>query len=352
MKIALIGRYGEGDIIPGPERVARELYQQFKKNNIDVTFIEYFFTSYSDYSFLKKIFGKKKKGNNVLRLGILPLIFRLLKERYDVIHFINTQRFQIIIFSLKQFLKAKFVSSFHGFCKNETKLISVKRSFLDLWIEKLSVTKSDILIFPSKLLLNLFEKEYEINQKHAMVPNGVEEDFIREQIVPDFSKEYKFVYYNSFDVGLEELLNEFSSNPNFRLFVIGKGREIENKNNVDITFINPMDKGSLFNFLSDKQFVIKSSAFDSFSIFVAECMCSGVIPIVSENIGIKDFIENGMNGFVYDSSVPNNLNEIFNDIQTGKYDLNTISANAKKIYEQLNWGKISKQYLSIYKSVL
>jgi hypothetical protein len=39
MKIALIGRYGEGDIIPGPERVARELYRQLKKQNFDVTFL-------------------------------------------------------------------------------------------------------------------------------------------------------------------------------------------------------------------------------------------------------------------------------------------------------------------------
>ena len=38
MKIALVGRYGEGDILTGPERVARELYLQLKKKNIDVTF--------------------------------------------------------------------------------------------------------------------------------------------------------------------------------------------------------------------------------------------------------------------------------------------------------------------------
>ena len=194
MKIALIGRYGEGDIIPGPERVARELYQQFKKNNIDVTFIEYFFTGYSDYSFLKKIFGKKKVEDNVLRLGILQIIFKLLIEQYDVIHFINAQRFQIIIFILKQFLKAKFISSFHGLYINETKLINVKKSFLDLWIEKISVSKSDILIFPSKLLSNLFKKEYKLTQKYHIVPNGIDEDFAKKQIVPDFSKEYNFVY--------------------------------------------------------------------------------------------------------------------------------------------------------------
>lgn len=349
MKIALIGRYGEGDIIPGPERVARGLYQHLKGQNISVTFIEYFFTGYSDYSFLNKIFGKKKEENDVLRLGVLPIIFILLKEKYDTIHFINTQRFQIFIFIIRQFLKAKFVSSFHGLFKSETKLTNVKRYFLDLWIEKLSVTKSDILVFPSKLLLNVFEKDYKVTKKHFIIPNGVDGTFTQKQTAPHFSEEYKFVYYNSFCIGLEELLNYFPSNPNFKLFVIGEKKKI-NKN-VNVTFANPMNKESLKNFLSDKNFVIKSSAFDSFSIFVAECMCLGIIPIVSENIGIKDFIENRVNGFVYDSSVPNNLMEIFNDIQKGKYNLNMISANAKKIYEQLNWGKISEQYLSVYNSI-
>jgi glycosyltransferase involved in cell wall biosynthesis len=352
MKIALIGRYGEGDIISGPVRVARELYLQLKKRNIDVTFIEYFFSGYSDYSFFKKLLGMKKRENDVLRLGILKIISLLLKEQYDVIHFINAQRFQIVVFVLKQFIRAKFISSFHGFYKDEKNLANIKRSFLDLWVEKFSVGKSDILIFPSKLLYNLFKKEYSFTRKYLVVPNGVDESFIKRGNIPDFNKEYNFVYYNSFNSGIEELLKSFPSFPSFKLFVIGEEKKLENKNNVDITFINPMNKNSLLDFLSDKHFVIKSSAFDSFSIFVAECMCFGMIPIVSENIGIKDLIENGINGFVYESSDSNNLVKLLSDIHSGKYDLKTISENAEKIYNELSWGKISQQYLSIYNSVV
>jgi glycosyltransferase involved in cell wall biosynthesis len=351
MKIALIGRYGEGDIIPGPERVARELYRQLKKQNFDVTFLEYFFSDYSDYSFTKKIFGKKRKGNNILRLGAVPIIMRLLKEQYDIIHFINIQRFQIIVFIFKPFFKSKLVSSLHGPFKDEVKLANVKRSFMDLWVEKLSVSKSDVLIFPSKLLLNRFEKEYNISQKHFIIPNGVDEEFIEKQMVPDFSEEYKFVYYNSFNIGLEELLNNLLNDPDFKLFVIGKEKEVKNKN-INVTFVNPMNKGALLNFLSDKHFVIKSSAFDSFSIFVVECMCLGIVPIVSENTGVKDFIENGINGFVYENSASNNLKDVLNDIQRGKYELNMISTNAKKICNELNWGKISEQYISLYRSII
>lgn len=350
MKIALMGRYGEADIIPGPEKVARELYTQLKKQNVDVTFIEYFFTGYIDYSFFKKIFGKKRKENEVLRLGILQIIFKLHKEQYDIIHFVNIQRFQIIIFILGPFLKSKFISSFHGLYKNEAKLINIRRSFLDSWIEKLSINKSKVLTFPSKLLFDLFKKEYNFLQKHFIIPNGVDEDFIKEQMVPDFSKGYNFVYYNSFNLGLEELLNSFPSNPDFKLFVIGNERKT-NKN-VNITFVNPMNKEALLNFLFGKHFVIKSSAFDSFSIFTAECMSMGIIPIVSENTGIKDFIKHGVNGFIYESSDSKSLVELVNDIYNKRYDLDMISRSTKKIYDELYWGKVSEEYLSVYKSII
>ncbi len=148
------------------------------------------------------------------------------------------------------------------------------------------------------------------------------------------------------------MLKDFPSNSNFKLFVIGKEKKLGNKNDVDITFVSPMNKDSLRNFLSDKHFIIKSSAFDSFAIFVAECMSMGIIPIICENTGIKDLIENEVNGFIYESSKPDNLANLLTDIHAGKLDLKMISNNAKKIYEELNWEKISQQYLSIYKSAV
>ena len=355
MKIALIGRYGEGDIVPGPERVARELYGQFKKNDFDVTFIEYFFTGYLDYSFFKKIFGKEKKENDVLRLGVLPIIFRLLKEQYDVIHFINTQRFQIIIFTIKQFLKAKFVSSFHGLFKNETKLTNLKRSFLDLWIEKMAISKSDFFIFPSKFLLDLFNKNYNLSKdKCIVIHNGVSEIFYNKRNHFETKKIYNFVYYHSFGKGLNDFLSKISPKfvSAFRIFVIGKEEKLGTFNkNIQIFFVPPMTRDLLLEFLSDKDFVIKSSVFDAFPTIAIECMTMGIIPIVSEHSGIKEIINNNINGFIYKDD-DENLSSLLREIFDGKFNLDVISTNASKIYKQLNWGKISKQYLSIYKSVL
>ncbi len=350
MKIALIGRYGEGEILNGPERVARELNKELKQKKLNVTFIEYFFSGYSNYSLLRKIFGKNIIEDNVQRLGALQIVIKLLKEKFDIIHFINSQRFQLIIFFLKPFLKAKIISSFHGFIKDEIKLTGNRRPFLDFRVENLLVNKSNILIFPSNLLADKFRKNYTIlENKIRIIPNGVDEIFKNKKAVNDFKNPYNFVYYNSFNVGLNELINEIPENLNLKLFVIGDRKSTVQKK---IIFVNPMDRNSLIDFLSDKHFVIKSSAFDSFSIFVGECMSLGIIPVVSENTGIKEIIKNKINGFIYDSRKKGSLSDLLNNIFNDKHDLNLISKNSSDIYLTLNWRFITNHYIVTYKSVL
>ena len=43
---------------------------------------------------------------------------------------------------------------------------------------------------------------------------------------------------------------------------------------------------------------------------------------------------------------------LINDIFTNKYDLELISKNAKKIYDQLNWDNITESYIASYKSIV
>jgi glycosyltransferase involved in cell wall biosynthesis len=368
MKIALIGRYGESDILPGPERVAREFYLQLKKKNIDVTFIEYFFSGYSDYSLFNKVFGKKIKNDNVLQLGIIPLIVKLLKEQFDIIHFVNSQRFSLVIFFLKPFLKARFICTLHGLNKAEVKNSKLKRAFLDLWIEKISLKKSKILIFPSNFLFNLFKKNYNFYEdKCKIIHNGIGEVFYENQtlsfrrrgqgaVKSNEKKIYNFVYYNSFNKGLKELLNEIpvTFDLPFRIFVIGKEEKIENLNkNIEVNFVPPMTRPSLLEFLSDKHFIIKSSVsdFDAFPTIAIECMSMGIIPVVSEKTGIKEIIKNNINGFIFGNG-NESLSSLLEKIIEDKFNLIEISRNASKIYEKLNWGIVSEQYIQLYNSLV
>ena len=362
MNILLVGRYGEGDILTGPERVARELFSELTKNNIQAVFIEYYFSGYKGSSLLKKMFGKEYIYNRlILRLGIFPFLFMLHQKKFEIIHIVNSQRFILFLLMLNPFFSGRIVTTMHGFIRNEipTKNIWKKRYFIDLWVEKFLVKKSKLLIFPSKLLFETFNKHYIISQKkYQIIPNGVSKIFWnRATSFPHFENSIKLVFYNGFsnaiNRGLDKLLDLMNSlKCEVQLFVIGDKVEVKPEKNIQIYFTDPMSHAGLINFVSDKHFIIKSSVFDSFSILIAECMTLGLIPIISENVGIKDVIKHGENGFVYNSSSSNELSELMNEIYHGKYNLDLISANAKETSKNLNWEKITEEYISAYKSIL
>ena len=89
----------------------------------------------------------------------------------------------MLVFLLKPFLKAKFISSFHGLNKDEVFDTKLKRSFLDLWLEKISLKKSHLLIFPSKLLSEQFNQHYKFPAiKSIIIPNGISEIFNEKKI--------------------------------------------------------------------------------------------------------------------------------------------------------------------------
>jgi glycosyltransferase involved in cell wall biosynthesis len=362
MKVVLVGRYGEGEIVTGPERVAREIFSELIKKNNQVVFIDYFFSGYEGTTIFKKLFGKKIVINNsVIRFGIVPFLFTLSKKKFEIIHIINSQRFILFLLLLKHFIAGSIVTTFHGLSWNEIpkNYLWRKRYFIDQWVEKLLVNKSSLLIFPSKLLYGIFNNQYKIsNQKYEIIPNGVSEIFWNQATsFPDFENSVKLVFYSGFNStinrGLDKLLDMMKDlKYEVELYVIGDIVEVMPQKNIKFYFTGPLSHDELIKFVSDKQFIIKSSVFDSFSIVIAECMSLGLIPIVNENIGIKDMINHGENGFVYDSSSSNDLSELMNEIYNGKYDLNLISENAKKIILTLNWQNIAAEYVSAYNKLL
>ena len=362
MKIALIGRYGEGEIVAGPERVARELFRELKNQNHQVVFIEYFFSGYKNSSVYKKLFGKEFLiDNSIIRLGIFPLILFLIKNKFEVIHIINLQRFTLFLFLIRPFIKTKFIATLHGLLQYEIsrKYYWTKRYFFDSWVERLIIKKCGLIIFPSKLLFEIFNEHYKIvYKKYCIIPNGVSEIFNGQRIYfPPIENSIKLVFYiglsESTNNGLGELVALLKDvKYKIELYVIGKKAEMISSNHIEIIYMGLKSHGEMIYFLSDKHFVIKSFIFDTFSIFVAECMCLGLIPIINENIGIKDYIKNNVNGFIYDSSYTNDLSKYLDEIYKSNYDLNLISTNAKGIYEVLNWGRVTKQYIKAYEGLL
>ncbi len=360
-----MGRYNESEILSGPEKFGKRLLFHLNQEGKNVVFIDYFFKN-SDVSLVQRLFGKKiiSKEPYVLKLGLIRIIHYLLKEQPDIIHIVNLEVFQILFLLLKNFLRLKIVTTYHGVLKNEIISGTHKSNYLRkarvLMLEKLAIKKSNANVFVSNLLLNEFRKNYQdLVKSSEVIYNGLDEIFFTEADQKKFTVQFRFVFYNgtstNIERGLDELiklLNKISDLP-IELFIIGiEEGSISLKENFYIYKIKLMSGESLREFLKDKHFVIKGPAFDSFSIFCLECMSQGLIPMVHRNVGIAEVIRHCKSGFIYNPEDHQSFNEIFDFIKNNQADLIKISSNSKALAKQFSWQKVVKNYLEVFEKCM
>jgi len=94
---------------------------------------------------------------------------------------------------------------------------------------------------------------------------------------------------------------------NFRILVVGRGNESKYRKQAQtlgieeaVTFAGTQVDG-LERYYRAADIFIMLSAFDTFGMVVLEAMASGLPVIVSPNVGAKDLVEEGINGFIIPS---------------------------------------------------
>ena len=362
MKIVLIGRYGERDILRGPEKVAKNLFFHLSKVIPNSKFLTYFFKLTKTRKIQELLFGSTNicVSPSIRRLGILKLMAEIIRNKPDLLHLVTFERFEFLIVFLKIFLKFKLVYTVHGVYQYERKIFDKKPSRIsdlkDILLEKLIISRSDKLVFLSRQMVLLTMNYYKIDEsKVTIIPNGVSVSNILGDRTFNLSHGVEIIFYNGLDVsrerGLRKLIKILAEKRinNFNLSVLGAFI----KSDFDkITYYDPMPDKLLFDFLVSKHVFVDNLDYMPFSILALEAMALGLILIVSDKSGISSYINSGENGFVYSSEKPEEIGIILNDIIIGKYNLNLLSSNAKKISCQLNWQKIADEYFSVYKKLL
>lgn len=362
MKIVLLGRLHEGEISFGPQKVAQQLYKHLLIENVNVEFIEYFFKIYENSTWFKRFFGFNRAPDKIKSLGIIRLFIYLLRKQPDIIHIVTLERFILSVFLYKFLLRSKFVVTFHSILRYEIPSRTDKPTnfgkFKDYLLEYLAIKYSDSLIFLSKPHLSLAKEFYKFSvEKTNIIPNGVEFLEMRKLKEFDFNCGINIVFYNGsdeIDRGFELLLLTLEKvNVPVNLYVLGGKKQIAGRKNfLNIHYVKMILHDKLPEFLTKIHIVIKANVIDSFPIFVGECMSLGLIPILSDKIGISEYLVNEVNGFVYNSENIEEIKTILENIYNGQYDIQTISQNAQNIVDELNWNKVAQKYLEVYKSVL
>ncbi len=357
MKILLLGKYGEGDVYSGPIVAARYLFAELKEKGVNVSFFDFFFNVYKGSSLIKRLIGfsELKEIPNLYRIGIFRLIIKLLGKKYDEIHIVNNQRFILAVLLFRFLFRSRFIVTVHGIIKNEAKL-TAKNFHIKLIYhinEWLYGKVCDVIVFPSNHLKNNFLKTYSVKNICEVIPNGVSKEFFNDYSEKKLSDPVKIVFYSDaydeINRNTEEIIEQIDklNNINLQLFVI-TNRQMQIKNGKKIIFVKPMKKSELTGFLKDKHIVVKSTAFDSFSMFILECMTMGLVPVISDNIGVKDFINHSENGLIYEKEKPEQINSLILLLANDKALFEKLTIAARKTSAELSWDNISERYLSLY----
>ena len=366
MKIVYLGNYVQDENLSGPEKVAKRLFQEAYSNNYDCTFLEYFFKEYSDSNLYNRLFGFKiiVEKPLVIRAGILPCIIFLVRSKCEIIHIATFKRYIIIILILSLLFQSKIVSTLHGIIKFEIRVARNKQSYWgilkDNILEKLVFNRSDLLFFLSDKQMELAKKNYKFNENKALVfPNGIDSSFKNKKVSFKKSKLLKIVYYNGYShevkgskLFLEVLSNLKYKELDFELYLIGDKPLQEINEKIKVNYVPYIHSSELSDFLTDMDIYVNTAFYEPFSLMAVEAMASGLIVVVSSNVGMSRYIEHGKNGFIFDYDLQVQLESILESILTDKLDLNSISNNANLIYNQLNWKEVANMYFKSFSELL
>lgn len=144
------------------------------------------------------------------------------------------------------------------------------------------------------------------------------------------------------------LFNEIAKkNPNIQFTWIGDGdlKDVLDNSNIKIT--GWKSRKEVLNILQKNDVFILTSLWEGLPISLLEAMYMKKLCLVTNVIGNKDVIKNGINGFICNNA--EDFEKVINDIVNKKYDIDAIRERAKQDVEKYyDIKKNSEEYIKLY----
>lgn len=241
----------------------------------------------------------------------------------------------------------------HGFSflkKDDSKL----KRIIYWWIEKVTA-----IINRKCTIVGCSQGEYEeakkINKNSVCINNGIDIEKMQEETKELKEKDIDYNNIKICTVGrigyqknprlFNEIANAF---PNIQFTWIGDGEQKNLLTSKNITITGWKDKREVMQILNDNDIFILTSLWEGLPISLLEAMYMKKICIVTNVIGNRDVIENGVNGYIANNEkdfieiiekLLNNQDILIDEIVNNSYEC------IKTIY---NISKMTEEYKSIY----
>jgi UDP-glucose:(heptosyl)LPS alpha-1,3-glucosyltransferase len=150
-----------------------------------------------------------------------------------------------------------------------------------------------------------------------------------------------------------------TQNRKFKLIVAGKGnikkysRMAQNAQIADdVIFTGPVNKEKLIRIYLAGDLYVMLSQFDTFGMVVLEAMAAGLPAIISSNVGAKDLVQEGKNGFIIGNTSDADYIAAKIALLQDEKVRTPMAEAAYRTAAQNTWDQVAAKYQAIYASVL
>ncbi len=238
-----------------------------------------------------------------------------------------------------------------GNCK---KFIAVSSLTKDIFLQEYSIAPELVEIIHPGVDLNDFVK-----QDKASVRQSIR----RELGINSVDPVILFASMNFEIKGLDNIMFSLArlkaQNRRFKLIVAGKGNikkytrlAQETKIIEDVVFTGPVKKEKLIKMYLAGDFYIMLSKFDTFGMVVLEAMAAGLPAIISGNVGAKDLVQEGENGFVINDIADSDYIAAKIAFLCDEKMRRPLAEKACQTAMQNTWDQVAAKYQEIYMSIL
>ncbi|MEN3044869.1 MAG: glycosyltransferase family 4 protein [Candidatus Hydrothermales bacterium] len=298
-------------------------------------------------SIKRYLFGLSKVKSYIQKISP-DIIFAHFIPNYGLLSYLQGQKPFVLFCWGTDLIKVSFKSIFHKIISkrifNAARLIVVDAKFMKEIIEaKFKIESKKIIILPFGIEKNIRDKGANVKKEN-------------EKIILFTNRKLEKIY-NPFIIidGLSKVNFE-----NYKLIWIAKGslekkvKEMVYQKGIfdKVEFFGFQERENLYKLLIKSDIYLSSSLYDGTSVSLLEAMNFGVFPIVSDILGNREWILDGVNGFLFD---PLNSDELSFKIQEAIKNKilreRAIEINRKIIETKANWEENLKRFYEKIKDI-
>ncbi|MCX6159467.1 MAG: glycosyltransferase family 4 protein [Ignavibacteriae bacterium] len=305
MKVIYIGLYNTSEILSGPEKVSKRIFEEYSK--VDKTLFIHYFQDGNKYGYLKKLFGYEKtgevNGSEVLKLGIFRMLLEIIKLKPRYLHIVCFSRFAIFLYLVKIFLRVRIYYTINGIIRHENKYYNKESVFTvikNIVAENIVIYSSDRIFYLSEYSRGILSLYYSLDKERLSVTqNGLDNCFLEQKSQGYSNKELNSIVFigsiNRKEKGFDFLIDALSLLDDYiKLYIIDNSSNNSfylNLKNIQVISINKMSPNEMIVFLNDKNIIVSTSEYDPFNISILESVSCGLYPILTKQTGLSELIE-------------------------------------------------------------